>query len=295
MKVLRGAILALGIASLPVTGGAQQKVERRIAVNSDVSVKVWIPSGSIRLVGWDRDSLVVEGTIGAASTLFFGGAGSSAKFGVEDAAGAKASTGTMLVAYLPKGARVSVRSVTGSIEAVDISGAFNTVGGDIRISGRAQEVNAEAMDGDVRVDAMAPHVRARTASGSLTVGGQAEDIAAATVSGAMTVSTDGIVRGRFESVTGAIILASKLDRGAGIEIDNHSGSVELQLPSPLNGDLDLTSVTGKITNGLDKRLPVAGSKGKGQELKFDTERDGPSITVRTFKGPIALRRSPNLR
>ena len=290
MKLLQGVLLAIGLVGAPLTVGAQQKIQRRIAVNPDVSVKVWIPSGSIRLVGWDRDSLVVEGTIGAGGTLYFGGAGSAAKFGVEDATGVNPSIGTMLVAYLPRGARVSVRSVTGSIEATDISGAFNTVGGDIRISGTAQEVNAEAMDGDVRIDAAAPHVRARTASGSLTVGGRSEDIAASTVSGAMTVETRGIVQGRFESVTGSITLGARLDRGAGIEIDNHSGSVELRLQSPLAGDLDLTSVTGKITNGLDKRLPVAGSKGKGQELKLDTGRAGPSITVRTFKGPIVLRR-----
>ena len=289
MRPLRALIFALGIAALPMPGGAQQKIQRRIAVDPDVSVKVWIPSGSIRLVGWDRDSLVVEGTIGAGSTLFFGGAGPAAKFGVEDATGGEPSTGTTLVAYLPRGARVSVRSVTGSIEAVDLSGGFNTVSGDIRISGTAREVNAEAMDGDVRVDATAPYVRARTASGSLVASGRSEDIAASTVSGAMTVDTRGVVQGRFESVTGSIVLRSALERGAGVEIDNHSGSVELQLPAPLTGDLALTSVTGKITNGLDKRLPVAGSKGKGQELKFDTGREGPSITVRTFKGPIVLR------
>ena len=286
---LVGLVLVLGITSLPATASAQQKIQRRIAVNSDVSIKVWIPSGSIRLVGWDKDSLVLEGTIALGSTLFFGGAGAGAKFGVEDATGVKPPTGTMLVAHVPKGARVSVRSVTGSIEAVDVSGTFNTVSGDIRVSGTAQEVNAEAMDGDVRVDANAPYIRARTASGSLTAGGRSEDIAAATVSGALTIDTRGIVQGRFESVTGAITVSSLLDPSAGIEIDSHSGAVELQLASPLTGDLDLTSVTGRITNGLSKNLPVTGSKGKGQQLKVDTGKDGASITVRTFRGPIALR------
>ena len=284
------AALLLGIAALPLTAHAQQKIQRRIAVNSDVSIKVWIPSGSVSLVGWDKDSLVLEGTIAAGSTLFFGGAGAGAKFGVEDATGAgKPPTGTMLVAHIPKGARVSVRSVTGSIEAIDVSGTFNTVSGDIRVSGTAQEVNAEAMDGDVRVDANAPYIRARTASGSLTASGRSEDIAAASVSGALRIDTRGIVQGRFESVTGAITVSSLLDRSAGVEIDSHSGAVELHLASPLTGDLDLTSVTGRITNGLSKNLPVRGSKGKGQQLKVDTGKDGASITVRTFRGPILLR------
>ena len=286
---LLGLTLALGLAALPLAAGAQQKVERRIAVNDDAAIKVWISSGSIRLVGWNRDSLVLEGTIAPGSTLFFGGSGSGAKFGVEDAAAAKPSAGTRLVVYVPTGARVSVRSVTGSIEAVDVSGSFNTVGGDIRIFGTARTINAEAMDGDVRIHATAPHVRARTASGSLTASGRSEDIAAATVSGALTVDTRGIVQGRFESVTGAITVSSPLDRAASIEVDSHSGAVELHLASPLTGGLDLTSVTGTITNRMSKLLPVTGSKGKGQELKIDTGRDGASITVRTFRGPVTLR------
>lgn len=268
---------------------AQQKVRRAAAVSSGVSIKIWFPSGTLRLVGWDRDSLVVEGTVGAGGNFYFGGAGSAAKFGIEES-GSRPVQPSQLVAYVPRNGRVIVRSVTGSIEVVDLSGWFNTVGGDIRISGTAQEVNAEAMDGHVRADVIAPYLRARTASGSLTVGGRVEDIAAATVSGPLTIDTRGIVQGRFETVTGSLVLRSKLDPSASIDVDSHSGPVELQLASPLSGDVDLTSVTGTITNGLDKRLPVVSRKGKGQELKLDTGRDGASIVVRTFKGSIVIRR-----
>lgn len=283
-------IAALGLITLMApTLESQQQVRRATAVSSDVSIKIWFPSGSLRLVGWDRDSLVVEGTVGAGGNFYFGGAGSAAKFGVEEP-GSRPVQPSQLVAYVPRNGRVNVRSITGSIEVADLSGWFNTVGGDIRISGTAQEVSAEAMDGLVRVDVIAPYVRARTASGSLTVSGRVEDIAAATVSGPLTIDTRGIVQGRFETVTGSVILGSKLDRSASIDIDSHSGPVELQLASPLTGELDLTSVTGTITNGLDKRLPVASRKGKGQELKLVTGRDGASIVVRSFKGSIVLRR-----
>ena len=288
---LRAALCAVAIALSAVDAAAQQRVTRRIAVASDVSVKVWVSAGSIKLVGWDRDSLVVEGTIGKGDSFFFGGAGRAAKFGVDDLPGGKLAQPVDLVAYVPRKGRVTIRSVTGSIEASNLSGAFNTVAGDVRITGTMEEVQAEAMDGAIHLDVTSPMARARTASGSLEVAGRIEDLAAATVSGPMTVTVAGLIRGRFESVTGTVVIDAPLDRAASIEVDNHNGAVELRLPPALAGDFDLTSVTGTITNDFDKRAPVVGRQGRGHELVFVTSPKGPRIVVRTFKGPIILQTS----
>jgi len=287
----RSALAAVAFAvTVASTLQAQQRVERRIAVAGNVSVKIWIPAGSVRLIGWDRDSLVVEGTIGKGEAFFFGGAGAAAKFGVDEPPAGKPAQPAHLVAYIPRGGRVNVRTVGGSIESIDLSGWFNTVAGDIRLSGATDEVNAEAMDGSIHLDVVSPYARARTGSGALTAAGRVEDLSAATVSGPVTINTQGIVRGRFESVTGPIIVEAPLDRAATIDIDNHNGSVELRLAASLLGDFDLTSVTGSITNRFDKRSAVVSRQGRGQELAFVTSPKGPRIVVRTFKGSIVLRR-----
>ncbi len=283
------AILTLALFATPAI--AQQRVAKRIAIAPDVSVKVWISAGRIKLVGWDKDSLVVEGTIGKGDTFFFGGEGSAAKFGVDDPpGGGKLAQPADIVAYVPRGGRVSVRSVTGSIEASNLSGSYNTVAGDIRVTGTTDEVHAEAMDGALHLAVTSPLVRARTGSGSLEVGGKVEDLSAATVSGPITVTADGVIRARLESVTGSVVLDASLDRAASIDVDSHNGPVELRLTPSLVGDFDLTSVTGTITNAFDKRTPVVGRQGRGHELVFVSSPKGPRIVVRTFKGSITLRR-----
>lgn len=283
------AALMLGtlLATTPVE--AQTPVRRGVPVNRDVGVKIWIPAGSIRLIGWDRDSLHVEGTIGKGETFYFGGAGSGAKFGVDEAPAGRVTQPARLTVYLPRGARVNVRTVTASTEASDVSGWFNTVSGGITVSGTAQEVQAEAIDGSISVTVTSPFVRARTGSGTLTVGGQIEDLVGSTVSGPLTITAAGLARGRFESVTGAIVIAAPIDRAASIDIDNHNGPVELRLPSTVAADFDLTSVAGSITNYFDKRPPTTGRQGRGQELSFFTDPKGARIVVRTFKGTITLR------
>lgn len=282
-------LVAVVLGAASTTADAQQRVSRRIAVDSNVAVKVWVSAGSIKLVGWDRDSLVVEGTIGKGDAFFFGGAGAGAKFGVDDLPGGKLAQPVDLVAYVPRRGRVSVRSVTGSIEANNLSGAYNTVSGDIRVSGKTDDLQAEAMDGAIHINVTSPIARARTGSGSLEVGGYVEDLSAATVSGPITITTEGIIRGRFETVTGTVVIDAPIERAASIDVDSHNGAVDLRLPPALTGDFELTSVTGTISNGFDKRAPVVGRQGRGQELVFVTSAKGPRIVVRTFKGPIALR------
>jgi hypothetical protein len=259
-------------------------------LSSDASVKVWIPAGSIRLIGWDRDSLVVEGTIGTWDTFYFGGGSSGAKFGLNDPPKGGEAQPARLTAYIPRGASISVRTVSASIEARDVSGWFNTVGGNIDVSGTATEVQAEAMDGDVLLAVTAPFARARTGSGALSVAGRVEDLGAATVSGGITVTAQGLVSGRIESVTGKIIFSAPLDRAAVVDIDNHGGSVELLLAPNAAVDVELTSVAGSITNSFDGRVPVTSRKGRGQELSFATDPKGARLVVRTFKAPILLRR-----
>ncbi len=279
------ALLAL---SSPVN--AQQSVQRRIALARDASIKVWVPAGSIRVIGWDRDSLVVEGSIGAWDTFYFGGGGSAAKFGLDDPPKGGEHQPARLVAYVPRGATVSVRTVSASIEGTDVSGWFNTVGGNIDISGSAREVQVEAMDGSISLSVAAPYARARTGSGTLSVAGRVEDLGVASVSGPITVTSQGIGRGRIESVTGAIVFSAPLDGGPAIDIDNHGGSVELRLASNVAADFELTSVAGSITNFFDGRLPTTGRKGRGQELAFTTDPKGAQVIVRTFKAPITLRK-----
>jgi len=280
-------VISALLAAVPVE--AQKPIRRGVPVNRDVGVKIWIPAGSIRIIGWDRDSLHVEGTLGKGDTFYFGGVGSGAKFGVDESPAGRVAQPARLTAYLPRGARVNVRTVTASIAASDVSGWFSTVSGGITVSGNAQEVQAEAIDGSISLTVTSPLVRARTGSGTLTVGGHIEDLVGSTVSGPLTVTAEGLARGRFESVTGPIVMAAPIDRAASIDIDNHNGSVELRLPSSVAADFDLTSVAGSITNYFDKRPPTTGRQGRGQELSFFTDPKGARIVVRTFKGTILLR------
>ena len=54
------------------------------AAVATTSFKIYNPAGRVRIVAWDRDSIVVRGHIGRGGNFFFGGGLQGMKFGVEE-------------------------------------------------------------------------------------------------------------------------------------------------------------------------------------------------------------------
>jgi hypothetical protein len=281
--------VAAVLLGYPTSMHAQERIDRRIALNPNASVKAFVPAGSVRLVGWNRDSLVITGTLGRGSHFSFGGDRRGVKFGVSDDARSEAAQPSHFDVYVPIASRVAVKCVSADIDATDLSGWFYTVGGHIHLRGRASEVEAEAMDGDITVAVWAPWVRARTGSGTLRLGGRIQDASASSITGPVMISADGLTRGKFGSVTGNVVFAAPLGEGGIFDFDDHSGAVELRLPPTTAGSFQLTTVEGIIDNNITSWRPASLGTGRGQALAFQIGSGGAHVTIRTFKGTIRLR------
>jgi hypothetical protein len=292
MTTLHRTSLALCSISLAATFAdsvsAQTSVERRIALNPGASIKGFVPAGSVRVIGWDRDSLVITGTVSSGDQFYFGGGRSGVKFGIEARSPGGESRPSRLVIHLPRSSPLSMKGVSANLQAVDASGWFYTVGGNIDIAGRVGEVEAEAMDGNVSVSATARWIRARTASGTLRLTGAIEDAAASSITGPLFVSSSGIVRGQFGSVTGDIVFTAPLGERGIFSFDDHSGSVELRLAPSAAGTFSVTTISGVIENEVIAARPAAGQTGRGQTIAFRLGDGGAHVTIRTFKGTVRL-------
>jgi DUF4097 and DUF4098 domain-containing protein YvlB len=144
------------------------------------------------------------------------------------------------------------------------------------------------MDGDIEVTGSVTWLRAKTAGGTITLRGDGRDVALSSVSGGVTASGT-YERGRFESVTGDIRFDGGVEPGGALTFDSHSGAVELRVPRTLGADYDISTISGTIQNELTAARPVAASDMRGRELGLSTGGGGAQITIRTFKGTVALR------
>jgi hypothetical protein len=286
--------MALAALCAPAAGYGQFQVDRRIAIAHDASIRVLNLVGSIRVVGWDRDSLAVSGKLPpyAGKLFYFGGSGRAAKLGVDAPDGAEPAAGSSLVVYVPQRAKLWIKAATADIEVSAFHGTLDlySVSGVIRVSGAPAQVYAESMDGRVEITGPARWVRAKTASGPIALRGGGEDVAATTVGGTIVVDSARITRGRFESVTGDIRFDGDLDRGASLTFESHSGAIELQLPGAVSADFRINEFQGEIVNELSRARSRTLRERGGRELEFTAGQGGADVTIRNFKGPVLLRR-----
>lgn len=271
------------------TAGAQAKLNRGLQLDATGAVRIYNNVGSVRVTGWNRDSVAVRGVLGKGNTLHMGGGRSGMKMfieGMDERNPAPADIEVMV----PVRAKVWVKTATARIEVTGVTGSLDlyVVGGDIKVTGDPADVNAEAIDGSITIVGSPAWVRAKSASGDVSLDGSSSDVTVSTVSGKIDVDGTRFEKAKFESVTGSIRFAGSFMRGGLANFDSHSGSVEIGIPAGSPADFEVTSIAGSITNKLTSSRPVPGRYGRGAELVTASGSGGSRIVVRSFKGPVVL-------
>lgn len=269
---------------------AQTRVGKGWALNADGAVKVFMDGGTLQVVGWDRDSVDVSGTVASDAKFFSGGGGSAVKMGIESN-NSKPSGPSDLVLHLPARARISLRTVTADIEVTAFSGALDatSVAGRIRVNGTPAEVRAESMNGGVDMNASPAYLRIKTATGYVNWTGSSDDVGITTVSGRVVINAGTVQRARFESIDGEIRFTGGVARNANVAIDTHSGNVSLAFRKGTNAGLEV-SAPGCELFGV-KEGAARGAKGASVSITFYRAVGQPGLlgqmfVVRSYKGYV---------
>src|SRR5919201_3687717 len=213
------------LAIVAQAAAAQQKVDIHMRAIPAPSVRLGGAVSSVRVIGWDRDSIALTGALSQGSRMDGGPfAGNSLVVGMKffvNAPDESASRGNKLELRVPRNARVWIKLGSADIEASGVTGGLdlNIVGGSVRVSGRPRELIVESMGGSVDVSGFVSYGRIKTATGDITFQGTGEDMTVATVSGTIRVGDGSVERARFESVTGPIVFAADLVRGGDTRFD----------------------------------------------------------------------------
>lgn len=295
--------LALAILVAPRTllgqggggGGGGGRTEERWSLDSNGTVRIAIPLGTIRVLGWDADTVLASARLAPKGR--FSGVGDAHVRKLELVGQADVEV------RVPRGVTVWVKSTAADIDVVGVDGTLDltSVGGDIHVVGTPRDVTAETMSGSVELAGGTGRARVKTVSGDVLLRGASQDLGATTLSGRIVVRAagwqrggTGVQRGKFESVTGDIRFEGELGRGGVVEVESQSGKIEVIVPAATVADFDVMTIAGTITNtfGAERPKPRASDTVRGQELRFSTAAhgEGAQITARSFKGAIVLAR-----
>ena len=257
---------------LPMPLAAQLTLPHTFAVASDVSMRIWVPAGTVRVETWDRDSIRVTGSIGRNSHFFGGSGGRGAKLGVEN--NDSTDTGMPhgdLVVTVPRKAHVWIKMTDGEVIATHTAGELDviTVTGTIIAQDAEGVVSVETIDAAVTLAGISGEVRARSGGGRLSLVQLHGTLTAATVSGAIDLTGTAMADARLETIGGPIVVRGTVAHDALLDLETHNGPITLFLDRGALPALALSSRAGVVKNLLGPGNVKAGR-----------------IEARSFKGDI---------
>jgi DUF4097 and DUF4098 domain-containing protein YvlB len=260
------------LLALPAPLAAQITLPGTFAAAGDVSMRVWLPAGTVRVEAWERDSIRVAGRLAKGARFYGAGGLRGAKIGVDNLdPGNRNLPRADLVVTVPRKAHLWVKMTDGAVVATGTGGELEiiTVSGTITVRDAAGVVSVETIDAAVTLTGITGEVRVRGGGGRISLAQIHGTLTAASVSGAIELSGSPMGDARIETIGGPIAVRGTVARGALLDLETHSGPIGLLLARGAVPALELSSRAGKVSNGAGAGTIEAGR-----------------ITARSFKGDI---------
>jgi hypothetical protein len=211
--------------------------------------------GSVQVVGSDRTTVRVTGSVDDARGLKVSSREGSVQVELEPVSGWGGSRENcgQLVLEVPRAASVQIDALSAEAAVRHVQGsvAIETVSGNITVEAQSPAIAIESVSGIVSVTSGTQDLEIETVSGSITVQGAGGDIELSSVSGNLSLKAGSELRKlEASSVSGDVVVAGPLARSASIEAQTHSGDVTLSLPSNTSASVETCTFSGQVTNAL---------------------------------------------
>ncbi len=248
---------------------------RELPLEPGGSVEINIVSGGLRVRGVDGDRIVVRSRDGQPLADHVWIDATPGLVRIRDGEGTfrvgpfalRTRRSPDLDIDVPRTATISLRTVSGDVDATGIGGAsrWASASGDVRVSTSAGPVQVETMSGDATIEAsVAIALGARTVSGDLRVHAPCLD-------GLDASTTSGDVR-----------LEAELAGGTSHRVSSVSGDVEIVTASPVR--LDAQTIAGDVRGSG----PHKAEGGRGRRTLV-VGNGSVALSVRTTSGDVRLR------
>ena len=284
-------LLGVIVLSAPGAAVSGEHIDQTLPMPADGLIAVENVAGSVEFVTWDRAEVQIRGEVGSSvEEVEVSSTSSGVRVRVINRKGEHRVAGTDLHLRIPEAARVEAETVSADITLSGSRGErviLRTVSGDLEVEAKPQRIDLRTVSGDVEFEGTVSRSVFETVSGEIVIVGAAGEISASTVSGDVSLEAGEVTQGRFEAVSGDLILSLSLADGGRLACDSMSGDVKLSLPASQKAEFTAQSFSGSIHTDFGESSRV--STGPGVVLEHREGESGAKIRLESFSGDISIR------
>lgn len=286
-----GAFL-LAVLSLSVQA---RELNERFNTGPDARVDLSNVSGDIHIVGWEREEVLLEGTLADNAEIDLDQTDRHVSVKVVKKPGARRMGSSELRVQVPFAAELSLYGVSADIDVEDVIGSqrIEVVSGDIVVRGFDDDLRIRSVNGDVTLRGRgSPRlVNVVSVSGDIDIRDVAGQIEVTSISGNMRVSGGEFSRARLGSTSGDVEFAGAIASEGRLGIENISGEIGIELEGATGAtdlDVEIESFSGSIENCLGEEVRRKRKYGPGRILRFNRGEGNRELRVQALSGDVGL-------
>jgi len=262
----------MALIIIPLALSAGESVNRSLTADPEGTVEVIVTRGQVRLQGWDRPRVQVEGTLDDHTEEFiFERDGNQIMLKVKIPKSVSSGKGSDLTIQVPLASQLEVNGISTDYLITGAGGAVeaHTISGDLVLKRVGGPITANNVSGDVSIREATGQVEATTVSGDIDVKGSSKIYELATVSGDIRLTDSLLSKLDGATVSGDIKIQAGLSPRAKIGLDSVSGDISLTMHDELHARFNLkTGPGGDIRNELSEENPVHWSRVTFHQTRF---------------------------
>ncbi|WP_019027105.1 DUF4097 family beta strand repeat-containing protein [Colwellia piezophila] len=312
-KIQQGVNIITVTTCLLLSGQTVAAIEVAESISSTnvTNVSINNHSGSIIVIGWNKDKISVTGTLDDdAEKLTFEQKGAQVLIQVEyPRMNNWRADGSKITIFMPKNIRmksssissdihlsnlhggVEVKTVSGDILAKNISQSaeLSSISGNINSHNLAGKVSLAAVSGDIKDTNSTGRLEIRSVSGEVDINSQAKEVFFNNVSGNSELVLAEVVELRIRTVSGDLQAKLTLAAKALLKASTVSGDLAFTFQKGVDADFSLkSSVGGDIVNNITKAKTEHAEYGPGAKLNFQTLNGSALVRVSTVNGNVEV-------
>jgi len=290
MKTTYRIWLAVAALLLLPAAHASSSINESRAMPADGLLQVENQAGSIEITTWDKAEVSISGDLGDdVEQLEIRESSSGLQVRVHNHKNRRNIGASRLRLKIPATARVEAESVSADITVKGLRGAslsMNSVSGDETVEAHTERFEARSISGDIQFRGHAPRASVETVSGNIDVQGIEGEIRVSTVSGDVELQATKVDQGRFESVSGDLVMDLDVKDGGRLNVQSMSGDAKLALPAGQQAEFTAQTYSGDIRSEFGS--VKSNSRGPGKTFSYREGNNGASIRMESFSGDIRI-------
>ena len=287
------AILMIIFSGICLAG---DNVKQSLSVNALGMVFVEIPRGLVKVQGWDKPEVMVQGELDdTINKLTFQTKKDKTLIKLETEGQKHWGDASVLKIFIPHQSKLRFKGIDTSFSIFKLNSQIEgkSINGDIMVTDSNGKIMLSAVSGDVKVVSSSGLAKIKSVSGLVDFSGNFEQVFIKSMSGDIKADISGTNELTIKNISGDTQISGQVKSKAQIKLSSVSGDILYKVTDDLNAECEVVSqFGGDINNHLTDDLPIDGNLHK-KTLSFVSGDGSGSLSLNTVTGSVFIEKSIN--